>query len=113
MIETFTSTINPGDTVIYNFNTTADLSTDGVYNIDKPPPSKECIEAINLIPPTLRKLFKVDKIKTAYEELKERHLNVIHLADLHRFQSLNNAKEALEKAFTPHLKKMLEESKND
>ena len=48
-----------------------------------------------------------------WEELKERHLNVIHLADLHRFQSLNNAKEALEKAFTPHLKKMLEESKND
>ena len=34
MIETFTSTINPGDTVMYNFNTTADLSTDGVYNID-------------------------------------------------------------------------------
>ena len=48
-----------------------------------------------------------------WEELKERHLNVIHLADLHRFESLNNAKEALEKAFTPHLKKMLEESKND
>jgi hypothetical protein len=34
VIETFTSTINPGDTVMYNFNTTADLSTDGVYNID-------------------------------------------------------------------------------
>ena len=45
-----------------------------------------------------------------WEELKERHLNVIHLADLHRFESLQNAKEALEKAFTPHLKKMLEES---
>ena len=34
VIETFTSSINPGDTVTYNFNTTADLSTDGVYNFE-------------------------------------------------------------------------------
>ena len=34
VIETFTSTVTPGDTVMYNFITTADLSTDGVYNID-------------------------------------------------------------------------------
>jgi len=34
VIENFSNTINPGDTITYSFNTTADLSSDGVYNFE-------------------------------------------------------------------------------
>ena len=34
IVENFVFTINPGDTLIYDFNTLADLSSDGVYNIE-------------------------------------------------------------------------------
>ena len=34
VIETLQVQLTPGDTIIYNFNTAADLSADGVYNID-------------------------------------------------------------------------------
>ncbi len=34
VVENFIYTINPGDTLTYDFNTTADLSNDGIYNIE-------------------------------------------------------------------------------
>ena len=34
IIESYTSTLNPGDTATYTFTATADMSNDGVYNID-------------------------------------------------------------------------------
>ena len=48
-----------------------------------------------------------------WEQLKERQLTVIHLADLRRFESLQKAKEALEEAFTPHIMELLENSNVD
>ena len=45
-----------------------------------------------------------------WEQLKERQLTVIHLADLKRFEALQKAKEALEQAFTPHIMELLEKS---
>tara|TARA_Y100000385_G_C13019631_1_gene605551 strand:- start:88 stop:1386 length:1299 start_codon:yes stop_codon:yes gene_type:complete len=34
IIETVSNLINPGDTLIYTFNTSLDMSSDGIYNID-------------------------------------------------------------------------------
>lgn len=34
IIETISNVVNPGDTVAYNFNTSLDMSADGIYNID-------------------------------------------------------------------------------
>jgi hypothetical protein len=46
-----------------------------------------------------------------WEQLKEKQLSVIHLADLKRWVALEKAKKALEEAFTPHLQELLNVSK--
>jgi len=46
-----------------------------------------------------------------WEQLKEKQLSVIHLADLKRWEALEKAKKALEEAFTPHLQELLNVSK--
>ena len=40
----------------------------GAYNIDERPTSKQCFDSTNMIPPTLRKLFQVDKMKIKWKE---------------------------------------------
>ena len=45
VIETFTSNINFEDTIVYNFNTPADLSMDGLYNFQY-----ECILSTDQVP---------------------------------------------------------------
>ena len=34
VVETITNVVNSGDTIVYSFNTSLDMSTDGIYNID-------------------------------------------------------------------------------
>ena len=34
IVETITNVVNSGDTIVYSFNTSLDMSTDGIYNID-------------------------------------------------------------------------------
>jgi len=48
-----------------------------------------------------------------WERLKELQIDIIVFTTIHREQSLDIAKSALEEAFTPRLKSMLEDRMSD
>ena len=42
-----------------------------------------------------------------WEKLKDKQTDIIFLADRRRYEALENAKKALDEAFTPHIRELL------